>query len=507
MKRKKKFSFPTAYTVILAVMLIVLLLTYVIPSGKYSTLSYVMEGGKFVVEDPFGGQVELEGTQKTLDELGIKINIGMFKDGAIIKPVAIPGSYKGTEKENKSIINGIVSFFKAPVEGLYDSIDIITFVLVIGGIVGVVNKSGAFTAGINSLSKILKGKEKWLIVLITILIGIGGTTFGLAEEIIAFYPIVIPVFLASGYDALVAIAAVYLGSAMGSMASTVNPFATVIASNTAGINFTDGIFVRISLLVLGLLTCIIYVIRYAEKVKKDPSKSLIYSQKEEIDKQYLISSKEDTPKFTFGRKAMLIIFVLSFGIMIYGVKELGWWFQEMTALFLGVTFIMYLFAGLKEKEFVNEFVLGASDLLGVALIIGLARGVTIIMEKGMISDTILFYLSKGISGMSGVVFSTVIFFVYIILGFFIASSSGLAVLSIPIMAPLADIVGVNRDIIVSAYEFGQGLMGFITPTGLILASLAMVNITYDKWLKFILPLMIMIGVLAIVVLGFGVIVG
>lgn len=168
---------------------------------------------------------------------------------------------------------------------------------------------------------------------------------------------------------------------------------------------------------------------------------------------------------------------------------------------------MYLFAGLKEKEFVNEFVIGASDLLGVALIIGLARGVTIIMEKGMISDTILFYLSKGISGMSGVVFSTVIFFIYIILGFFIASSSGLAVLSIPIMAPLADIVGVNRDIIVSAYEFGQGLMGFITPTGLILASLAMVNITYDKWLKFILPLMIMIGVLAIVVLGFGVIVG
>ena len=317
MKRKKKFSFPTAYTVILAVMLIVLLLTYVIPSGKYSTLSYVMEGGKFVVEDPFGGQVELEGTQKTLDELGIKINIGMFKDGSITKPVAIPGSYKGIEKENKSIINGIASFFKAPVEGLYDSIDIITFVLVIGGIVGVVNKSGAFTAGINSLSKILKGKEKWLIVLITILIGIGGTTFGLAEEIIAFYPIVIPVFLASGYDALVAIAAVYLGSAMGSMASTVNPFATVIASNTAGINFTDGIFVRISLLVLGLLTCIIYVIRYAEKVKKDPSKSLIYSQKEEIDKQYLISSKEDTPKFTFGRKAMLIIFVLSFGIMIY----------------------------------------------------------------------------------------------------------------------------------------------------------------------------------------------
>jgi uncharacterized ion transporter superfamily protein YfcC len=201
---------------------------------------------------------------------------------------------------------------------------------------------------------------------------------------------------------------------------------------------------------------------------------------------------------------MLILFAAAFGIMIYGVKEIGWWFQEMTALFLGVTLLMIPLAKLEEKEFVGEFVRGASELLGVALIIGLARGVTIIMDAGMISDTILNGLSNVVSGMSGVLFSTTMFVVYNILGFFISSSSGLAVLSMPIMAPLADVVGVGRDVVVNAYQYGLGLISFITPTGLILASLAMVGITYDKWLKFVMPLVGIIAVLSVVLLGIGV---
>ena len=316
-----------------------------------------------------------------------------------------------------------------------------------------------------------------------------------------------PIFIAAGYDALVAIATIYLGSCMGTMASTVNPFSTVIASNTAGIDFTSGMVLRFVILIIGLIICIAYTIRYGEKVKKDPSSSYIYNQKEDLERQFLSNvNEEDAPLFTTSRKLILIIFALAFVIMVYGVKELGWWFEEMTALFILVTFIMIFFANLKEQEFVSEFMSGAADLLGVAIIIGLARGVTIIMENGMISDTILNYLSNGVARMNGVVFSTFIFFVYIILGFFISSSSGLAVLSMPIMAPLADVVGISRNVIVSAYQFGQGIMSFITPTGLILASLAMVNVTYDKWLKFVLPLVIIIGVLAIIMLAIGVLI-
>lgn len=506
-KKKSKFSFPTAYTVILIVMLLVLGLTYVIPSGKYSKLLYDAEANVFVIESPTGQVSEKKATQKTLDELGVKTNLSKFTDGSISKPVAIPGTYEQLPKEKSTVFKALTTFLNAPIQGLYDSIDIIAFVLVIGGIVGVINKTGAFTAGISALSRNLKGKEAWLIVIITVIIGIGGTSFGLAEETIAFYPIVVPIFLAAGYDALVAIAAIYLGSCMGTMASTVNPFSTVIASNTAGIDFTSGMPLRIFMLVAGLAVCIFYTVKYAEKVKKDPSQSLIYSQKKELEDHFLKGhNEENVPEFTWGRKLMLLIFALSFVVMVYGVKELKWSFKEMTSLFLFVTFILAIFAKLSEKEFVSEFVAGAADLLGVALIIGLARGITIIMDGGMISDTILYGLSNVVSNMSGIVFSTVMFFVYILLGFFISSSSGLAVLSMPIMAPLADVVGVNRDVIVSAYQFGQGLISFITPTGLILASLAMVNVTYDKWLKFVTPLIIMISVLAIVVLGIGVII-
>ena len=504
---KKTFSFPTAYTVILIVMLIVLGLTYIIPAGKYAKLQYDPQSNVFLVEIPRGELTEYEGSQKTLDDLRVNIDYSRFKDGSISKPVGIPGTYEQLPRPSTSVLGAFTTFFKAPVQGLYDSIEIIAFVLVIGGLIGIINKTGAFTAGINALSHKASGKESLLIIIISTLVAIGGTSFGLAEETIAFYPIIVPIFIAAGYDALVAIATIYLGSCIGTMASTVNPFSTVIASNTAGIDFTQGMILRFVMLIVGLIICIVYTIRYGEKVKKDPSSSYIYNQKEELERQFLSSNKdEDAPKFTLSRKMILIIFAAAFVVMVYGVKELGWWFEEMTALFILVTFIMIFFAKLSEKEFVSEFMNGAADLLGVAIIIGLARGVTIIMENGMISDTILNSLSSSVARMNGVVFSTFIFFVYIVLGFFISSSSGLAVLSMPIMAPLADVVGISRDVIVSAYQFGQGIMSFITPTGLILASLAMVNVTYDKWLKFVLPLVIIIGILAIVMLAIGVLI-
>lgn len=504
MKNRKKFSFPTAYTVILIVMLVVMGLTYVIPSGKYAKISYEQDSSKFVVDLPSGETKEYEGTQKTLDDLGVNIDIKQFSGGAISKPVAIPNTYEELQKEDTTIFGVITTFLKAPIQGLYDSIDIIAFVLVIGGLVGVINSTGAFTAGINALSRVLKGKEKWMIVIISSLIAFGGTTFGLAEETIAFYPIVVPIFIAAGYDALVAIATIFLGSCIGTMCATVNPFSAIIASNIAGMNFSEGMTLRIVALVLAMIVTLVYIIRYAEKVKKDPTKSLIYSQKEEIEKIFLANNENSNNyEFTARKKLMLLIFAGAFIVMIYGVKNLGWWFMEMTSLFLAITFIMALLAKQSESDFVSNFVQGAADLLGVALIIALARGVTIIMDGGLISDTILYSLSTLVSNMSGVVFSVVMYFVYTVLGFFINSSSGLAVLSMPIMAPLADVVGVNRDIIVTAYMFGQGLIGIITPTGLVLASLAMIKVSYDKWLKFVMPLVGMIMVLCIGILCIG----
>ena len=292
-----------------------------------------------------------------------------------------------------------------------------------------------------------------------------------------------------------------MGSSIGTMFSTVNPFSSVIGSNAAGITFTNGLTFRVIGLVVATAITVVYIIRYAEKIKKNPEKSLIFSQKSEIEEKFLTShSGKEIPDLTFKRKLMLAIFTAAFGVMIWGVSTQGWWFTEMTALFLGVGIVICFLSGMSEKDAVQYFVAGAADLVGVALTIGVARAVNMIMDNGLISDSILNYATTVVQGMNGGIFAIIMLVIFLVLGFFIPSSSGLAVLSMPIMAPLADTVGVPRDVVVSAYQYGQGLMAFITPTGLILVTLSMVDVTYDKWLKFIMPLMGIIGAFSAVML-------
>lgn len=493
MSKKKKISFPSAFSVLFIVLILAAMLTYFVPAGSYSKLAWNGDDNSFTMTKADGSEEVLPGTQATLDQLNVKIDVKKFEDGSVYKPVAIPGTYEQVESSPQ----GFIEVLKSPITGVYDTIDIIMFVFVLGGLIGVINHTGAFDAGIAALSRATKGKEFILIIVISSLIALGGTTFGMAEETIALYPILIPIFLATGYDAIVCIAAIYMGSSIGTMFSTVNPFATVIASNAAGITFTEGLNLRLIGLVLAMVITLAYIIRYAQKVKKDPSLSLVADQKHEIEERFLKNyDPANAPAFNWRRVLMLIMFFGAFVWMVIGVSKLGWWFEEMTALFLGVSIAIAFVSGLPEKEFVNKFVAGAGDLIGVALIIGVARAVNGVMEAGMISDTILYYASGAVNGMNGGVFSVVMMLVFSVLGFFIPSSSGLAVLSMPIMAPLADTVGLQRDIIVSAYTYGQGLMAFITPTGLILATLEMVDVTYDRWIKFIMPLMGMIGLFA-----------
>ncbi|SFB39851.1 YfcC family protein [Clostridium frigidicarnis] len=494
---KKKMSFPTAFTVLFIVLIFAAILTYVVPAGSYSKLKYEADKISFSVTKPDGSVENLPGTQETLNNLGVKVGIEKFKEGSISKAVAIPGTYEEVPKNPQGFIN----ILKAPINGIYDTVDIIVFVLIIGGVIGVLNSTGTFDAGIASLSRATKGREFLLIVVVTVLISLGGTTFGLAEETIALYPVLVPVFMAAGYDAIVCIAALYMGSSIGTMFATVSPFSSVIASNAAGITFTQGLTMRAIALVIGTIITIVYIVKYGKKIKKDPTKSLIYDQKEEITEKFLKDyDPNNVPEFTFRRKLMLSIFGLAFVVLVWGVSSQEWWFGEMTALFLLVGIIIGVISGIGEKEFVNKFVAGAADLVGVALIIGIARAINLIMDSGLISDSILNASSGLVTGMNPKIFIVVMLFVFIVLGFFIPSSSGLAVLAIPIMAPLADTVGLPRDVIVSAYQYGQGLISFITPTGLILATLAMVDVTYDKWLKFIMPLMGYIGILAVVML-------
>ncbi len=493
-----KFQLPSAHSIILIIAALVAMMTWLIPSGKFQQLSYDSDQNIFLVESK-DGSTEIAASQESLDDLGIQIPLEKFTNGDIWKPIGIPNSYYALDSNPQ----GFIDFIQSPLKGIMEAIDVILFVLIIGGFIGIIQYTGIFELGIKWLAQKLKGREYWLIIIVTSLIALGGTTFGLAEETIAFFPILIPVFVAAGYDPLVAVATLFMGSSIGTTASTVNPFSTIIASDSAGITWTSGLEVRLIVLFVLLTITIWYIIRYANRVRKDPSKSLMTEDYRNKWKQ-----ESSTGPTNFGTSKVLItlIFVLSFVLMIYGVSKLDWWFLEMTSIFFVASVLVAIIGRVKEKIFVSEFVKGANSLLSVALIIGIARGVTVLMEDGLISDTILYYASGMVEGMPSMVFINCLFGVFAVLSFFVPSSSGLAVLTMPIMAPLADVVGIDRSSIVDAYQYGSGIFHIINPTGLLLPSLAIAEIGFGKWLKFIMPLFILLVVVMLLVLSISILI-
>lgn len=493
----KSLKFPSPFTVLYIIIIISAIATWLMPAGSYDTLTYDANSSSFVIQSTSGNKT-LPGTQKTLDSLQLQIELEKFEAGKLRRPVSVPGTYQEVEASPQ----GIKAIINAPIKGIYDSIDIILFVLIIGGFIGVFAHSGAMDKGVNALSNTLKGREKWLIVSVTTLIAIGGTTFGMQEETIAFYPILVPIFIAAGYDLMVPVAAVYGGSCVGLMGALINPFSTIIASDAAGVSWTVGMTSRIIMLVIGLIVIILFVVRYAERVKKDPTKSVLYGK----DIKNPFAAKEiavSSEKLSWSTKLLLMLFGLTFIIMIYGVSAMGWWFEEMTALFLVAAVVLGLIQRSGENAFIQAFIGGAKDLLGVALIIGVARGITIVMNDGQISGTVLEEASSMVGGISGALFLPVLMIVFFVLAFFISSSSGLALVSMPIMGALGNVVGVPAEEIVNAYLFGFGLMMFVTPGGIILPSLSMTNVPYNAWLKFISPLMAILAVIGMAILILG----
>lgn len=493
-RKERRLSFPSAWLIVFILLIIAAILTYVIPAGAYSTLIYNEETGAFTITAPSGDESEAPATQQTLDQFGIKTQLDKLVDGTIWKPIAIPGSYERVEAQHQGAVDVVMS----TVNGIYETIDIMFFVLILGGCLGILTYSGAFTAGIGALSRATKGKEYILIVAITFLISLGGTTFGMAEETMALYPVLVPVFLAARYDALVCVTSIYMGSTIGCMFSTVNPFSAVIASNAAGIDFTSGIFWRLGGLVIGLIIVIAYILRYAKKVKADPTKSIVYDERHRIEAAF--EQKHEVQPLSPRFSIALIVFLACFAVMIYGVINLEWWFGEMTAVFLVGGFLIGFILGLPEKVFFEEFINGASALVGVGMIIGFSRSVNILLENGKIQDTILQSLISGVGGMNSYVFLIVLMFIFLILGFFINSSSALAVLTIPIMAPLADAVGLPRELVISAYVYGLGIITAISPCSLALITCEMVKVPYVKYVRFLMPLLGILTGLGVVML-------
>ena len=454
-----KFRFPTAFTILFGLIVFVAALTWIIPAGQYER-----------VINP-----------------------------ALEREVPVAGTYAPTDPNPQ----GIFEVIMAPIAGFYDpatndanAIDVALFVLVIGGFIGVVASTGAINAGIGRAMTALKGREKWMIPVLMALFAFGGTTYGMAEETLAFYVLLIPIMIAAGYDAVTAVAIILLGAGVGVLGSTVNAFATVIASDAAGVPFTRGMTLRLIILGLTWLACVAYVMRYAERVRRDPTKSIVYDRKAENEAHFLSGQQEGTLAFTGMHKIVLAIFGATFVVMVWGVLRGGWWMGEMSGLFLAAAILIGLIARPGEENFVNAFLNGARDLLGVALIIGLARGIVVIMDAGRISDTILHWAELSVAGLGEIAFINVIYWIEVLMSFFVPSSSGLAVLSMPILAPVADFANVGRELVVTAYQSANGLVNLINPTfAVVMGALAIGRVPYERWLRFMWPLLVILTVI------------
>jgi len=452
----KKFHMPTAYTILFLLLLLVAAATWLIPAGAY----------------------DRAGEDQT--------------------PVA--GSYHAVESQPQGLGDVVLASF----QGFYDAVDVALFILMVGGFLGVVMKTGAIDAGVNHVIRRLGGKESLLIPVLMILFSLGGTSFGMWEETMAFYPLLIPVFLAAGYDALVGVAVVLLGSGAGVLASTVNPFATGIASGFAGVSLGDGLPVRLLMLLVFDAAAIWYVMAYAHKVKRSPELSLTTGAAHILD----VKRSEDAPPLTGRRKLVLTIFVLTFLLMIYAVipfdemglplPALGWWFPELSGLFFVGGALAGLLYGLGEEETVDAFVAGAADLVGVALIIGISRGITVLMNDGRITDTVLYWGENALRGSGSVWFVLLVYLLYLPLSILIPSSSGLATLSIPIVAPLGHFAGVGGELVVTAFQAASGLVNLITPTAaVVMGGLAFGHVPYDRWVRFVWKLILIFFLLTL----------
>ena len=491
-KKKKKFSVPTAFTILFVITILAVIATWFIPAGAYSKLAYLPESSEFQITEPSGEVRTIPATEEAFradPELAdMKVDVSKFLDGSITKAISVPGTYEELPQQPK----GIFDVTSAMVNGTINGVDIMVFILVLGGLIGVVNASGAFESGLVALTKKTKGREFLLVFLVSVLMVLGGTTCGLEEEAVAFYPILVPIFLALGYDSIVCVGAIFLAGSMGTTFSTINPFSVVIASNAAGVAWTEGIEWRVVGCVVGAIVVVSYLYWYCKKIKKNPEASYTYEDREHFAKLFSVhdSSSSTIPSFDWRRKLILVLFVSAFIVMIYGVVNLHWWFPQMAASFLFIAIICIFLTGLDEKTVVDAFINGASSLVGVSLIIGLARGVNHVLTEGMISDTMLNAASNLVAGMSGPLFVVCLLLIFFVLGFVVPSSSGLAVLAMPIFAPLADTVGIPRWIIVAAYQFGQYAMLYIAPTGLVMATLQMLDMKMSHWFKFVWPMMV-----------------
>lgn len=500
----KKFKMPSAYTIVFIALLITTLFTYFIPVSVFDE-----ETKKVVVGAIFG------------------------EDGSIIK---LAGN--GTQP------SGIWDFIQAPIKGFQDASDVVIALLIAGGFLNVLNYTGALEAGIGSLLSKFKGNV--LIATIMFIFAVLGTVFGFWEEIPPFVVVIVPLFIIAGYDVMTGLAVIFVGAIVGNMASIVNPFsvgAAVAAMSNPELSLGSGIVLRIVLFFALYFVALFFILKYANKVKADKQASITADL---TDINTLTDDNASLPQLTKKRALSVFVFVVivifliigyvpwgEFGLadainspitMLAKVPVLGdilgaahitpfgeWYFNEFSFLFFTGSFLLMLINGIKEADFFRIFLEGSKDILGVVIIIGIARGISIIMgsKTAGMSVTLVYWISEALSSTPLWVFAIVAFIAFVGIGIFLQSTSGVASISMPILGTVAAVIFASTSggeiggqiILISAFTIGINFVAGFYPGAIIMGTLELVNIPYNYYLKFMTKIMVVLAIVAVAIIS------
>ena len=534
----KKFKFPTAFTVLAAVLLLVWIAAFFVPAGTYN-----LDKSGSPIPGTYHKLPSCSAPAATAPALEVDSPAesgqaqadAAFAPGATVAEAGLPCvdtsfsfRFKQLWDSPPNGLYGVESAkgFVGPWEEgvLYGSAAIFLFVLAVGAFITVTMKTEAIQTGIGRLALRFRHSGSVLVAVLMVVFALGGTSYGMWEETLGFFVLLVPLALALGYDRMVAAAIIFLGAGSGVIASTVNPFSTGVASDAAGITIGDGIGLRILMWLVLVSLAIGYVLWYARKVHAHPGQSIVgVSAADAADAEKLIS---DVPSLTGRQKLVLVLFIGTFLVMIYGFipwndlwqEGFGknfplptfadFYFPEAAALFLVMAVVIGLIARLGEEGTVTTIIAGASDFLGAGLIIVLARGITVVMKNSYMTDTVLNWMENAVSGSSKGSFAILVFLVNLPIAFLVPSSSGHAALVMPILAPLADFAGVSRAITVTAFQSASGLVNLVTPTSaVIMGGLALSKVGYDRYLKFVWKFAVAVLVLCCAFIGISAAIG
>lgn len=461
----KQFKVPHVYAIIFALMVIFAVLTWIVPSGSYQR------------QEVNGREVTVAGTYEQSEKTYIDEETG----------------------DEVDLRQGVFDVLQAPTRGIQEAIEVVAFILIVGGSFQVITKTGAITSGMGRVVRRFKNKDILIIPIAMVLFALGGTSFGMAEETLPFFAIFMPIMMAMGFDSMTAFMVVFVGARTGYIASTINPFNVLIAQGILGIQGNPQLWLRMIAMVVLTAVAITWVVLYARRVKKNPESSITFE--DDIAKKVEFAADESAldAEFTGRQKGVLAVFIAGMCLIIWGLVTQGWYMNEISAVFLAMGLLAGVIAGFSQDVIAQEFVAGIADFAFSAIVVGLARGILVIASDGMIIDTILNALATGLGGIPAVLFTTLLYAVENLLAILVPSSSGLAALTAPIFGPLTELMGLNPEAAVWALSMGSATMSLICPTSAILvAGLGVCKIKLGQWWKTVWKFFLVVSLINIV---------